>query len=66
MCKTESKFCTALIAKYIKVLRTYRGNVAMATLYVEMFDIIVYEYPQSRKHICLGRHAKLCQYPMPS
>ena len=30
-----------VIAKYSKVLRTCRGSVAMATIYVVMFDIIV-------------------------
>ena len=55
-----------VIAKYFKVLRTCRGSVAMATIYVVMFDISVKRYPQCGTHMCMCRHAKLCQYPMSS
>ena len=41
---TVASLCTVLIkviAKYFEVLRTCRGSIAMATIYVVMFDIIV-------------------------
>ena len=56
MCKTGSKFFTPLksgilaslfavliklIAKYFEVLRTCSGSVAMATIYIVMFDTVV-------------------------
>ena len=54
------------MAKIVEVLRTCWGSVAMATTYVAMFGITVYEYPQYGKHMCMCKHAKLCQCPMSS
>ena len=48
-----------VIAKYFKVLRTCRGGVAMTTIHVVMFDIIVWEYPTCGIHMFMCRHAKI-------
>ena len=55
---------TTVIAKYFKVSRTCRGTVAMATIYLIIMDIIVKQYSQFGKYMCMCRHEKLCQYAL--
>ena len=54
------------MAKKFKVLRTREGSNVMATLYVVMFGITVYEYAQCGKHMRMCKNVKLCQYLMSS
>ena len=52
-----------VMAITFEVLRTCRDRVAMATIYVVMFGITVYEYPKFGKHMCMCKYnVQICKF----
>ena len=54
-----------IMAINFEVLHTCMGRVAMATIYVVIMGITVYEYPQFGKHVFV-QTCKVMQCPMSS